>query len=241
MKRLVVWISLLMLALALVGCGSQNDTNQIDVDQLFAESGEGVVSVDPADIVEDPETPAEEAEPESEPDSQPEVATEPQAESTPEAATEAPTEAEGETTPEPAVEVVPEPVEEPATETPPETTPDTPPETQPEPVKEPQRPNQAQRELYVDGKYTVTVKGFKENLIVEVAFRNDRIIGVRVKKSSETPRYLRRAMPTMAERIVEAQTWKVDTVSNATFSSDGIRKAVRKAVRKAMEDAAVEE
>ena len=56
---------------------------------------------------------------------------------------------------------------------------------------------------------------------------SDCILSVHVLSHSETVNISDRAIDELPSRIVEAQTWDVDAVSSATFTSDAIREAVR--------------
>ena len=52
-------------------------------------------------------------------------------------------------------------------------------------------------------------------------------MSVHVLSHSETVNISDLAIDELPSRIVEAQTWDVDAVSSATFTSDAIREAVR--------------
>ena len=52
-------------------------------------------------------------------------------------------------------------------------------------------------------------------------------MSVHVLSHSETVNISDRAIDELPSQIVEAQTWDVDAVSSATFTSDAIREAVR--------------
>ena len=62
---------------------------------------------------------------------------------------------------------------------------------------------------------------------VEVEFDGSSILSVHVLSHSETVNISDRAIDELPSQIVEAQTWDVDAVSSATFTSDAIREAVR--------------
>ena len=64
-------------------------------------------------------------------------------------------------------------------------------------------------------------------LTVEVEFDGSSILSVHVLSHSETVKISDRAIDEIPSQIVEAQTWDVDAVSSATFTSDAIREAVR--------------
>ena len=69
---------------------------------------------------------------------------------------------------------------------------------------------------------------------VEVEFDGRSILSVHVLSHSETVNISDRAIDELPSRIVEAQTWDVDAVSSATFTSDAIREAVRDCLAQAV-------
>ncbi len=86
---------------------------------------------------------------------------------------------------------------------------------------------------YADGVYTGTAPGFGGNITVEVTIKNGKIAGIRVlDHSGETASYYKRAAA-VTGRILKAGTPNVDTVSGATYSSNGIINAVKRALKKA--------
>jgi fumarate reductase flavoprotein subunit len=80
------------------------------------------------------------------------------------------------------------------------------------------------------GVYTQTVEGMHAGLVVEVTLSERKIEKVEVIEHSETPGVSDAAIEKMPENIVEAQSVTADTVSGATFTSDGILTAVREAI-----------
>ena len=77
------------------------------------------------------------------------------------------------------------------------------------------------------GVYTASAEGYSGPVTVEVEFDGRSILSVHVLSHSETVNISDRAIDELPSRIVEAQTWDVDAVSSATFTSDAIREAVR--------------
>jgi len=87
---------------------------------------------------------------------------------------------------------------------------------------------------YQDGNYTGEAVGFGGTVSVEVTVADGSITGVDIiSADGEDGAYL-----TMAEgiipAIIEAQSAEVDTISGATFSSEGIRDAAAQALEKAV-------
>lgn len=86
---------------------------------------------------------------------------------------------------------------------------------------------------YKDGTYTGSARGFGGNITVKVVVKGGRIASVTVVSApGEDGPYLAKAMK-LTGRIVKKQSTNVDAVSGATYSSNGIIKAVRKALAKA--------
>ena len=83
-----------------------------------------------------------------------------------------------------------------------------------------------------DGKYTGSAKGFGGTVSVTVTIRNGKIKSVSASGKNETASYWKRAQAVKG-RIVKAQSPKVDAVSGATYSSNGIINAVINALSKA--------
>lgn len=86
---------------------------------------------------------------------------------------------------------------------------------------------------YKDGTYTGSAPGYGGPIVVKVVVESGRIKSIGIVSSlSETPSFFARAK-VVANRIVEAQSPKVDVVSGATYSSNGIINAVIAALRQA--------
>lgn len=87
---------------------------------------------------------------------------------------------------------------------------------------------------YADGSYEGTAEGFGGPIRVEVIIDAGDIAEINVLEASgEDPAYFSQA-ETLLDRILETQGVEVDTVSGATFSSEGLIQAVAEALRKAM-------
>lgn len=82
-------------------------------------------------------------------------------------------------------------------------------------------------DIYTAGVYTASAEGYSGPVTVEVEFDGSSILSVHVLSHSETVNISDRAIDEIPSQIVEAQTWDVDAVSSATFTSDAIREAVR--------------
>ena len=82
-------------------------------------------------------------------------------------------------------------------------------------------------DIYTAGVYTASAEGYSGPVTVEVEFDGSSILSVHVLSHSETVKISDRAIDEIPSQIVEAQTWDVDAVSSATFTSDAIREAVR--------------
>ena len=76
-------------------------------------------------------------------------------------------------------------------------------------------------------------KGFGGDIKLVVHIKDDVITDVIIKEHSETEGISNVAREEMPKRIVENQTYNVDTVSGATYSSNGIKEAVKNALTSA--------
>lgn len=87
---------------------------------------------------------------------------------------------------------------------------------------------------YADGTYEGTAEGFGGPIRVKVTIKEGDIEEIEVLEASgEDPTYFEQAQ-TLLEEILLTQGVEVDTVSGATFSSEGLIHAVTEALRKAM-------
>ncbi|MCD8144875.1 MAG: FMN-binding protein [Oscillospiraceae bacterium] len=89
---------------------------------------------------------------------------------------------------------------------------------------------------YTDGTYTGTGLGYGGDVTMTVVVSGGQITSVTtVSAENETYAYWTQAV-TLTDTIVQAQTWEVDVVSGATFSSEGILEAVQNALAEALPD-----
>lgn len=83
---------------------------------------------------------------------------------------------------------------------------------------------------YADGVYTGSSRGYGGAVKVQVTMENGRITDIRIVSAAhETSNFLRRAKR-LLRTVQEAQTWEVDAVSEATYTSRGILGAIRNAL-----------
>jgi len=88
---------------------------------------------------------------------------------------------------------------------------------------------------YTDGTYTGTGTGFRNGTTkIAVTIKNNKITNVVTVSSQDTPDFYQRAESTITSSIVSTQSTSVDTVSGATYSSDGIIDAVKDALSQAV-------
>ena len=90
---------------------------------------------------------------------------------------------------------------------------------------------------YTPGTYTGEGQGMNGMVKVDVTFSEDAITEIAVGENQETPGVSDPAIAQLPGRIVEAQSLAVDTVTGATFTSNGILAAVADAVAQAGGDA----
>ena len=131
----------------------------------------------------------------------------------------------------PTPEATPTPEETPTPEvtpTPEETPVPTPtPEETPEPTPEPTGP-------YIDGTYTGSSYGYSGRVNVTVTIQGGQIAFIE-QSNSDSPEFFEAAWGTIYPQIMANQSADgVDTVSGATFSSEGILGAVQKALAQAL-------
>ena len=83
---------------------------------------------------------------------------------------------------------------------------------------------------YADGVYVGSSRGYGDAVRVQVTMENGSITEVEILDAShETKQFLRRAKRLLTT-VVEAQSWEVDAVSEATYTSRGILGAVQNAL-----------
>ena len=83
---------------------------------------------------------------------------------------------------------------------------------------------------YADGVYVGSSRGYGGAVRVQVTMENGSIAEVEILDAShETKQFLRRAKRLLTT-VVDAQSWEVDAVSEATYTSRGILGAVQNAL-----------
>ena len=83
---------------------------------------------------------------------------------------------------------------------------------------------------YADGVYVGSSRGYGGTVRVQVTMESGSITEVEILDAShETKQFLRRAKRLLTT-VVEAQSWEVDAVSEATYTSRGILGAVQNAL-----------
>ncbi len=88
---------------------------------------------------------------------------------------------------------------------------------------------------YIDGTYTGSGMGYRgSNTTVSVVIKNGDISDISVNSTNDDREFFNLAYSTISESIISTQSTNVDTVSGATFSSDGIIEAVADALNSAL-------
>lgn len=90
--------------------------------------------------------------------------------------------------------------------------------------------------VYQDGVYTGVGSGFRGNISVEVTVENGLIADITVISFNDDSQFFNRASSSIIPKIISTQSVEVDTVSGATFSSNGIIKAVANALKMELSD-----
>lgn len=80
-----------------------------------------------------------------------------------------------------------------------------------------------------DGVYKGTGTGYAGDITVSVQIKDKQIVAIDILSTSDDAAFFNRAKAVI-DRIIESQTLDVDTVSGATFSSNGIISAVKNAL-----------
>ena len=86
---------------------------------------------------------------------------------------------------------------------------------------------------YKDGTYYGTGSGFAGNLKVEVVISGGKISSIQIVETNDGSEYIQKASGVISQILNAQSTNNIDTVSGATFSSNGIIKAVRNALSQA--------
>lgn len=84
--------------------------------------------------------------------------------------------------------------------------------------------------LFTPGICTGSARTGRGPVKVKVTFSPDAITAVKIVRHSETPGIAAKALKQMPERILAAQTDKVDTVSGATLTCRAIRRAAAQCI-----------
>ena len=87
--------------------------------------------------------------------------------------------------------------------------------------------------IYTDGSYTGEAEGFGGIVQMQVVIENDVITEINVVSAENEDDAYFDAASAIIDEMLENQTADVDTISGATFSSNGIIGAVKDALRKA--------
>lgn len=83
-----------------------------------------------------------------------------------------------------------------------------------------------------DGTYEGEGRGFKSKIKVSVKIKNNKIANIDIISHGDDESYFNKAKGILSKIVSKGDT-KVDTISNATISSNGIKSAVNDALRKA--------
>lgn len=100
----------------------------------------------------------------------------------------------------------------------------------PKPAKKPKKDTSVS---YKDGVYEGQAEGFDGTVTVKVTIKNGKIKKIS-NTNTDTPEFLNKAWKTIKSNVISRQsTSEIDTVSGATFSSNGILGALSQALSKA--------
>jgi uncharacterized protein with FMN-binding domain len=93
--------------------------------------------------------------------------------------------------------------------------------------------NNSNKGQYKDGTYTGSGSGFGGTTNISVTISNGKITGIKTISNDDTQQYYNRAIGRITNSVISSQSGSVDTVSGATYSSNGIIEAVKSALSKA--------
>ena len=87
--------------------------------------------------------------------------------------------------------------------------------------------------IFATGTVTIsgTGDGFSGKIKVDVVTNGEKIEDIKVVSNAETSHIISRAFPILKERILKAQSPIVDSVSGASYTSFGVKKAVAEALK----------
>lgn len=86
---------------------------------------------------------------------------------------------------------------------------------------------------YNDGTFSGEADGFQPALIVNVTISNDKIVNINIVEHNESEGFFEKPFETIPSDIINKQSLSVDTISGATYTSNGIINAVKAALEKA--------
>ena len=95
----------------------------------------------------------------------------------------------------------------------------------------------AEEVVFTPGSYTATANGHNGPLTVEVTFTENSIQDINIVSTYETE-VVQPQIVKVADRIVQAQSLAIDTISGATIGSNALIAAVKDCIRQANEDPA---
>lgn len=83
------------------------------------------------------------------------------------------------------------------------------------------------------GTYSVTEKGYKGDIKLDVSFDDKKLTEIKVVESNETKDIGQKALETLIPKVVDNQSIAIDSISGATVTSEAFKKAVKKAIEEA--------
>lgn len=102
------------------------------------------------------------------------------------------------------------------------------------PTETPKPEEETEEMFYKDGSYTAKAQGFQGLVTVTVTIKEGNITEL-TYEHEDTPAYFKKAWKVLYPAILEKQSAKgIDTVSGATYSSEGILNAADKAIEKSI-------
>lgn len=89
------------------------------------------------------------------------------------------------------------------------------------------------KEALKAGTYSVTEKGYKGDIKLDVSFDEEKLTEIKVVESEETEDIGQKALDTLIPQVVDNQSIAVDSISGATVTSEAFKAAIKKTIEEA--------
>ncbi|MDO5027383.1 MAG: flavocytochrome c [Tissierellia bacterium] len=83
------------------------------------------------------------------------------------------------------------------------------------------------------GTYSVSEKGYKADIKLDVSFDDEKLTEIKIVESSETEDIGQKALESLIPQVVDKQSIAIDSISGATVTSEAFKEAIKKAIEQA--------